>query len=446
MGKTKKETDWLGREKEVHYDDSGNKIGETTFKETLFGNKVQEHFDTSGNKVGETRAKEGLFSSWAEHTDAKGDKIGYSKDGETLFGNKTQTHFTPDGKVAGKTSYEEKFWGSGHNKKHEGEFFKARPSHTGGSTQYSSSAGASYIPGIKAPFILKVIGVLLGIFIFGYFIHNIMTISPKTGLFTQLPDLKVKALGFFESGPTIPLLNQRVYQYRFSKNQSRYIYFDLSMNYSSPKYDIKFPLSIIYYGPEGRVFARYSNNCQIDKNWTGSRHCIGWGFSNPGQWPAGEYKAEITSDETLVARGSFTIEQKPEVRQPVEQAEKSLASIFPVSVFLGFFENKIGAGGPPLFRSRFPQATTRYINYELRIYSPAKEKVTAPYLDVVFYGPDGKVFARQKDSFRIPENAVIAWHEGGRGFEQPGGWPAGDYEVEIKSEGMLVNRGKFTIE
>lgn len=445
MGKTKKETDWLGREKEVHYDDSGNKIGETTFKETLFGNKVQEHFDTSGNKIGETRAKEGLFSSWAEHTDAKGDKIGYSKDGETLFGNKTQTHYTPDGKVAGKTSYEEKFWGSGYNKKHEGDFFKARPSDTGGSTSYSSSAPASYIPGIKAPFILKVIGVLLGIFIFGYFIHNIITISPKTGLFTQLPDLMVKNLSFFESGSTIPPLGQRRYRARFSKHTTRYISWELDLKYSPRKYDVKFPLSIVYFSADGKVFARNSGNFQIERNWNGSRHWLGWGFSNPGQWPVGEYKVEIISEGKLVARGSFAIDPVTEAKKPVDQPQpkKSLASIYPVSIFLGFFEDKIGAGGPPLFRSKFPQATTKSINYELRIYSPAKEQVTAPFLDVVFYGPDGKVFARQRDAFRIPENAVVAWHEGGRGCDQ---WPAGDYEVEIKSEGMLVDRGKFTIE
>jgi len=47
MGKqyTKKETDFWGNEKEVHYED-GEKVGETKYRETFWGNKVQDHYDT----------------------------------------------------------------------------------------------------------------------------------------------------------------------------------------------------------------------------------------------------------------------------------------------------------------------------------------------------------------------------------------------------------------
>ena len=54
-GYTKKTTDWLGQEKEEHFDSGGNKIGETKFTTDWLGNPKQEHFDTSGQKIGETK-------------------------------------------------------------------------------------------------------------------------------------------------------------------------------------------------------------------------------------------------------------------------------------------------------------------------------------------------------------------------------------------------------
>ena len=120
---TKKETDFWGNEKEVHYED-GKKVGETRFRETFWGNKVQDHYDASGNKIGETRKEEGLFGDKAVHYDADKNKIGYTKDDKTFFGNKIQRHYDKSGKQVGKSHYEEGIFG-GHKKVHEGRYFKA---------------------------------------------------------------------------------------------------------------------------------------------------------------------------------------------------------------------------------------------------------------------------------------------------------------------------------
>jgi hypothetical protein len=55
-GTTKKTTDWLGREKEEHFDSSGNKIGETRFTKDWTGKTVQEHFNEDGEETGTTKA------------------------------------------------------------------------------------------------------------------------------------------------------------------------------------------------------------------------------------------------------------------------------------------------------------------------------------------------------------------------------------------------------
>lgn len=139
MGKsTKKETDFWGNEKEVHYED-GNKVGETKYRETFWGNKVQDHYDSSGNKTGETRREEGIFSDKAVHYDSEGEKTGYTKNDETLFGSKIQRHYDTSGHQVGKSHYEEGFLG-GHKKVHDGEYFKGG----GGGGQSSSDSGSSY--------------------------------------------------------------------------------------------------------------------------------------------------------------------------------------------------------------------------------------------------------------------------------------------------------------
>jgi hypothetical protein len=137
MGYTKKETDFWGNEKEVHYDDSGSKVGETRFRETFFGNTVQEHYDSSGSKVGETRREEGFFGDKAAHYDSSGSRVGYTKDDTTIFGDKIQRHYDNSGNSVGKSRYEEGLFG-GSKKVHEGEYFKGESPQREKSNSYTS--------------------------------------------------------------------------------------------------------------------------------------------------------------------------------------------------------------------------------------------------------------------------------------------------------------------
>lgn len=140
MSYTKKETDFWGNEKEIHYDDQGNKVGETRYRATFSGDKVQDHYDASGTKTGETRRQEGLFGDKAVHYDADGKQTGYTKDHTTFCGDKIQRHFGHDGEQVGKSHYEDTLF-SGRKKVHEGGYFKAR-NRDKGSSPVSSGTGS----------------------------------------------------------------------------------------------------------------------------------------------------------------------------------------------------------------------------------------------------------------------------------------------------------------
>ncbi len=127
-GHTRQTTNWLGHEKEEHFDVDGNKIGETKFE----GQK-QVHFDTEGHKIGETKREEGLFRGKATHYDSEGHQIGYSKNDADFFGS-LQRHYDSSKEEVG-CSREDDYWdwetmSLKSQKVHHGEHLKVKPRQT----------------------------------------------------------------------------------------------------------------------------------------------------------------------------------------------------------------------------------------------------------------------------------------------------------------------------
>jgi hypothetical protein len=125
VGTTKKTTDWLGREKEIHYDDGGSKVGETRFTTDWRGRPVQEHFDDEGTKTGETKAgKDWLGRDRAEHYDNEKQRVGTSRNENDWLGRPVQRHYDTGANKVGETRRTEDWLGRPF-KRHEGEYFKA---------------------------------------------------------------------------------------------------------------------------------------------------------------------------------------------------------------------------------------------------------------------------------------------------------------------------------
>lgn len=145
---TRKETDWLGREKEVHFDARGTKVGETRFAKDWLGRSKQEHFDAAGDKTGETRrGSDWLGRDRAEHFDSKGKSTGYSKDGTDWLGGSVQDHFDrPSGDRVGRTA-RTKDWLGRPLKTHQGIFHKAATD----SSPSGSNSGSSRTVGEHSP-------------------------------------------------------------------------------------------------------------------------------------------------------------------------------------------------------------------------------------------------------------------------------------------------------
>jgi YARHG domain len=79
----------LGGKYKAHFDDQGNKTGESRKRERLFGGEYFENTDTAGRKVSESTPREGILGDeYLETRDPSGRLLSTSREKETLFGEK----------------------------------------------------------------------------------------------------------------------------------------------------------------------------------------------------------------------------------------------------------------------------------------------------------------------------------------------------------------------
>lgn len=93
-----------GRRKQEHFDESGQKVGESRTARTIVGSPKTEHFDVQGNKVGESKPTATLLGApKIDHFDPEGNKTGESRPGTSLWGNEVVEHFDASGEKVGES-------------------------------------------------------------------------------------------------------------------------------------------------------------------------------------------------------------------------------------------------------------------------------------------------------------------------------------------------------
>lgn len=114
----------------------------------------------------------------------------------------------------------------------------------------------------------------------------------------------VKSLTFFESDYN---QEERNYNNYFSKHKSRYINFELELDYPTQTQKRDFTIKAVYYGPSNTVISTEYIDFYVDKGWTESLHVYGYGNNQPGYWEIGTYSVELFDGNNIITRGNFTI-------------------------------------------------------------------------------------------------------------------------------------------
>jgi tRNA A-37 threonylcarbamoyl transferase component Bud32 len=125
----------------------------------------------------------------------------------------------------------------------------------------------------------------------------------------DIPSLQanVSELRFFEGPYTMPPHDERQYTTRFASSSTRYINYELNLEFPEPGRYIEFQVEAVYYQPDGSELTSFTADYHLEADWTTSWHAKGWGWDDPGQWSVGTYYVELYVDGQLIATGAFEV-------------------------------------------------------------------------------------------------------------------------------------------
>ena len=118
----------------------------------------------------------------------------------------------------------------------------------------------------------------------------------------------VSDLLFFESGYDTPPYEERLYATRLAEDSTRYVNWELNIDYPEPGDRIYFDIDAVWYGPDDDVLYEDTfEDAYLEADWAGSYHSMGYGARQPGLWEAGEYTVDLYVQDEWLAGGSFEI-------------------------------------------------------------------------------------------------------------------------------------------
>jgi hypothetical protein len=122
---------------------------------------------------------------------------------------------------------------------------------------------------------------------------------------------RVTSLRFYESGYDALPREQQVYAPRFAKDTTRYIHWELNLQYPAPGRRIEFQITAIYLRDNGtpawEEIHRQTGDAAVEGEWTETTHGWGYGFDNPGNWESGSYRVDLYIDGKQLASAPFAI-------------------------------------------------------------------------------------------------------------------------------------------
>jgi hypothetical protein len=119
-------------------------------------------------------------------------------------------------------------------------------------------------------------------------------------------------IGFYEAGPEDEApsdWNDSRITNNFIKNDSRYIYTKINLkNLHWKVRDQSVSIHLRYYHSDGRLFGDPVIDYDVPKDWENAELWNGWGWPDPGEWPADRYRVELwLNNIDKIGEGHFTV-------------------------------------------------------------------------------------------------------------------------------------------
>ncbi|WP_173087088.1 hypothetical protein [Fundidesulfovibrio magnetotacticus] len=118
----------------------------------------------------------------------------------------------------------------------------------------------------------------------------------------------VVSVKFFEGGQSGPALAQRSYRDAFSRNNTRFIHYEVTMEFPLNATRTRtIELQCVCVASDGREIFRLTLPCKVEQGYEVGIYSLGWGREKTGGWEPGSYTVKFYFSDREVASGSFRV-------------------------------------------------------------------------------------------------------------------------------------------
>jgi uncharacterized caspase-like protein len=135
-------------------------------------------------------------------------------------------------------------------------------------------------------------------------------VDPAKGTrYIDFLNAKVTEVKFFEGPFDAPPLNDRFYQTSFSRTKTRFVNWQIHLQYPPPGVRKDFSIEHIWYNPSGQEFGRGTLNNYVLGDWGSSYHChsYGWRDASSSGWVTGTYRVDLYLNGVKIVSENFNI-------------------------------------------------------------------------------------------------------------------------------------------
>ena len=105
----------------------------------------------------------------------------------------------------------------------------------------------------------------------------------------------------------VPEYKDRIYGETFANDTTSAVCWELRSTFPATKFPISVGLKWRFSRPDGGFSAEYSGDLNIPVGWTSYWFSRTWGYKEPKKWIKGTYAIEMTINDEITLKSSFTI-------------------------------------------------------------------------------------------------------------------------------------------
>ncbi len=277
------------------------------------------------------------------------------------------------------------------------------------------------------------------------------TPTPDPNAYGYVPVLngQVTGIKLFESGVEPPAREQRVYTDSFVRGETRYINWELLLEFPAPGDQREVAIHEVFLFPDGHA-EEQSRTFYVEPHWTEAWLTHSWGREEPGLFPPGDYTLVLFVNDREIANTAFEVvgapDPTPTPTPSPDEGEGYIPSINAIIDSLKFFAG--GAHPPELgqraYTDTFARDETRHIHWELGLKFPSPSEPVAFDVHEAFHFPDGSV-KEQHIRFSLEPATTEAWFSHSWGWNEAGQFPPGQYTLVLSVGGQEVIRKDYTV-